>query len=85
MNRKHWNITQLQVIANSERQHFMSTWIGFWAISCAAITVFTVFTFLIDTGRFQYPERPIFYLAACCLLVAVAYIVRLVVGKRTIR
>lgn len=48
---------------------------GVLAITCFISTVFTCFTFLIDTKRFQYPARPIIIIAFCQLVVATCYLV----------
>lgn len=52
-----------------------------WNISnkCFAITNITfyvqqILTFIIDSSRFRYPERPIVFLAICYLIVGVAYV-----------
>lgn len=39
-----------------------------------------VLTFIIDTTRFRYPERPISFVAICFIIVATAYIVGLSSG-----
>ncbi|XP_078700419.1 frizzled-2-like [Branchiostoma floridae x Branchiostoma belcheri] len=54
---------------------FAQVWIGIWSVLCACSCLFTVLTYLIDPGRFRYPERPIIFLSACYLMVSVAYIV----------
>ena len=38
-------------------------------------TLFVISTFLIDRDRFNYPERPIVYLAVCYLIVAMVFLV----------
>lgn len=38
-------------------------------------TLFVIATFLIDRDRFQYPERPIVYLAVCYLIIALVLLV----------
>lgn len=50
-------------------------WVGIWAIICAFSCLFTVLTFLIDTDRFRYPERPIIFLSVCYLMVALTYVI----------
>uniref|UniRef100_A0A182TGX9 Frizzled/Smoothened 7TM domain-containing protein n=1 Tax=Anopheles melas TaxID=34690 RepID=A0A182TGX9_9DIPT len=40
----------------------------------------TVLTFLIDSSRFRYPERPIVFLAICYLIVGCAYVAGLGAG-----
>lgn len=57
-----------------EEKHFARLWIGTWATVCAVSCLFTVLTFLIDTDRFRYPERPIIFLSVCYLMVAAAYV-----------
>lgn len=39
-----------------------------------------VLTFLIDSSRFRYPERPIVFLAVCYLVVGCAYVAGLGAG-----
>lgn len=38
-------------------------------------TLFVIATFLIDRDRFQYPERPIVYLAVCYLIIMLVFLV----------
>lgn len=56
-----------------ERQ-FSKMWIGTWSIVCALSCLFTVLTFMLNTSRFQYPERPIIFLAVCYLIVSIIYV-----------
>jgi len=63
-------------------RHFARIWIGVWSILCAASCLFTVLTFLIDTDRFRYPERPIIFLSVCYLMVASAYVVGFAMGDQ---
>ena len=35
----------------------MRLWVGIWAVVCLASTLFTLLTFLVDSGRFPYPEK----------------------------
>jgi frizzled protein 1/7 len=65
---------------NENKQQFSRVWIGTWAILCCASCLFTVCTFLIDTDRFRYPERPIIFLSVCYLMVALAYVVGFIAG-----
>lgn len=53
---------------------FARRWVGGWSVVCAASCLFTVLTFMIDTDRFRYPERPIIFLSVCYLMVALAYV-----------
>ncbi|KRZ72982.1 Frizzled-8 [Trichinella papuae] len=65
---------------SSENHHFVTFWIGLWAVLCFMSTLVTVLTFLIDMHRFHYPERPIIFLSFCYLMVSGGYLIRLVVG-----
>ncbi|XP_068101065.1 frizzled-5 [Hyperolius riggenbachi] len=67
-----------------DEKTFATFWIGLWSILCFISTFTTVATFLIDMGRFRYPERPIIFLSACYLFVSIGYIVRLVVGHENV-
>lgn len=55
-------------------------WPLFRAGTCLVLSGFTVLTFLIEMDRFQYPERPIFILAFCQLMVAIGFILRVAYG-----
>lgn len=65
---------------SQDEKHFARLWIGLWATLCASSCLFTVMTFLIDTDRFRYPERPIIFLSVCYLMVAATYVVGWSVG-----
>ena len=54
---------------------FARSWILIWSSLCFASTLFTILTFLIETSRFRYPERPIIFLSGCYMLVALAYLI----------
>lgn len=60
---------------NDNERQFSKVWIGIWAMLCSISCLFTICTFLIDTDRFRYPERPIIFLSVCYFMVAGAYLV----------
>ncbi|XP_034950845.1 frizzled-2 [Chelonus insularis] len=64
-----------EMFFSETQKQFARVWIGTWASLCAASCFFTFLTFLIDTDRFRYPERPIIFLSVCYLMVALVYIV----------
>lgn len=64
-----------------EAHNFTKFWIGSWSILCCVSTLLTVVTFLIDSSRFVYPERPIIILSACYFMVGVGYIIRVIAGE----
>ncbi|XP_053606418.1 frizzled-2 [Plodia interpunctella] len=63
-----------------EEKQFAAVWVALWSGLCAASTLMTLTTFLIDSQRFKYPERPIVYLSACYFMVALGYLARLALG-----
>ncbi len=65
-------------------KYFADIWMSVWAGLCFVSTLFTVLTFLIDSSRFRYPERPIVVLALCYNIISIGYIVRLIAGRDAI-
>uniref|UniRef100_H2YUB1 Uncharacterized protein n=1 Tax=Ciona savignyi TaxID=51511 RepID=H2YUB1_CIOSA len=68
---------------SEERRKFAESWIT-WSVVCFVITMLTVGTYLIDTQRFKYPERPIIFLSACYMFVSVGFIIRVVAGHEAV-
>ncbi|KAK6171258.1 hypothetical protein SNE40_019485 [Patella caerulea] len=68
----------------SKDKLFADVWMAIWAGLCFVSTFFTVLTFLIDSQRFKYPERPIIFLSMCYNIYSIAYIVRLLAGRESI-
>ncbi|CAH1798577.1 unnamed protein product [Owenia fusiformis] len=69
---------------NEGDKYFADIWMGIWAGLCFVSTLFTVLTFLIDSSRFRYPERPIIFLSMCYNIYSIAFIVRLIAGRSAI-
>ena len=69
---------------SGEDKYFADIWMSIWAGLCWVSTLFTVLTFLIDSQRFKYPERPIIFLSMCYNFCSIAYIVRLIAGRDSI-
>lgn len=69
---------------NQEDKFFADIWMSIWTGLCFVSTMFTVLTFLIDSQRFRYPERPIIFLSMCYNIYSIAYIVRLIAGRQSI-
>lgn len=72
------------VFFNQEEKEFASIWITLWSGLCAVSTLMTLTTFLIDTERFKYPERPIVFLSACYFMVSVGYLIRVALGHEEV-
>jgi len=70
------------ILFSREERKSIRMWTGMWAILCVISTLFTVLTFMVDTRRFQYPERPIIFLALCYLFVAIVYVVGFFLGDK---
>uniref|UniRef100_T1JLV3 Uncharacterized protein n=1 Tax=Strigamia maritima TaxID=126957 RepID=T1JLV3_STRMM len=64
-----------EMFFTEKERHFSRIWIGVWSILCMISTLFTVLTYLVDTERFRYPERPIIFLSVCYFIVALTYTV----------
>ena len=54
---------------------FARSWVLIWASLCFSSTLITLLTFLIETSRFRYPERPIIFLSACYMIVAMGFLI----------
>lgn len=67
-----------------EEKEFAQVWIVLWSGLCFVSTLMTLTTFIIDTERFKYPERPIVFLSLCYFMVAVGYLSRTVFGHEQI-
>lgn len=59
-------------------------WISFWSVLCFLSTILTILTFLLDTSRFQYPWRPVVYLALVFNVHSLAYFFSLALGRKII-
>ncbi|KAK7601378.1 hypothetical protein V9T40_008819 [Parthenolecanium corni] len=67
--------------SNDERR-LSRMWVGTWSIICAISCLFTVLTFMLNTSRFRYPERPIIFLSVCYLVVSIIYAIGFITGDR---
>ncbi len=62
-------------IFNKSEISFSRMWVLIWSTICFSSTLFTILTFVIETSRFRYPERPIIFLSGCYMFVALAYLI----------
>ena len=74
----------VDVYFRQEDKNFAEIWMMVWSVLCLISTTLTVSTFIIDTSRFKYPERPIIFLAVCYAFYSLAYIIRGIVGPNII-
>ncbi|XP_073968393.1 frizzled-2-like [Rhodnius prolixus] len=74
----------LRSFFSPEERQFAHIWITLWSSLCCVSTLMTLTTFLIDTERFKYPERPIVFLSACYFMVSIGYLTRSVLGHEEV-
>ncbi|KAF2899039.1 hypothetical protein ILUMI_07136 [Ignelater luminosus] len=67
-----------------DEKEFATVWITLWSSLCAASTLMTLTTFMIETERFKYPERPIVFLSGCYFFVSMGYLMRVFLGHKEI-
>jgi len=77
-------LCNVDVLFREEDKRFAEVWMIVWSALCFASTTMTVLTFLLDTSRFKYPERPIIFLSVCYAIYSVAYMIRAVTGANAI-
>ena len=70
----------IDVLYTESDKKLLEVWMFAWAILCFSSTLLTLFTYAIKPSRFQYPQRPIIFMALCCLVVSCGYILRVLVG-----
>ncbi|KAH8849462.1 Frizzled-8 [Schistosoma japonicum] len=64
--------------------NFTTFWLAIWSILCAISTILTIFTFITDSYRFQYPELPLIYLSACYFMISIGYLIRIFMGHEAV-
>lgn len=72
------------LLFDSTEKKFAEIWMAVWSGLCFLSSTFTVLTFLIEPGRFRYPERSIIFLSICFNILSIAYITRLIAGRTAI-
>lgn len=71
---------QVDVYWSRGDKRFSLVWMSVWSVLCFASSAFTVLTFLVDPGRFKYPERPIVFLSVSYCVYSLGYLARLAAG-----
>lgn len=74
----------VDVMFRSADKKFISTWTTAWAVLSLASSLFAAFTFLIEPSRFDYPERPVMFLAVCYAFYSAAYVLRAAAGAEVV-
>ncbi|XP_041504636.1 frizzled-9 [Microtus oregoni] len=74
----------VEVFWSRRDKDFALVWMAVWSALCFFSTAFTVFTFLLEPHRFQYPERPIIFLSMCYNVYSLAFLIRAVAGAQSV-
>lgn len=69
---------------NQRAKDFTLGWIATWSTFCFLSTLLTLLTFIIKPSRFEYPWRPIVYLALCFNIHSIGYFFSLLLGRTII-
>ena len=69
---------------SDDAKDFAKGWLATWTTVCFISTMLTILTFLIDRSRFDYPWRPIVYLAICYNVHCFGYYLSLFIGSDTV-
>ena len=73
-----------QTYFTDEAKRFAKGWVAFWSVLCFISTLVTLLTFCLDTSRFQYPWRPVVYLALSFHIHTLGYFLAFVIGPRSV-
>lgn len=73
-----------QTYFSDEAKTFAKGWVVFWSVLCFLSTLVTLLTFLLDMSRFQYPWRPVIYLALSFHIHTLGYFLAFIVGPRSV-
>ena len=73
-----------QVFFSDDSKTFAKGWIAFWSVVCYLSTLVTLLTFFLDTSRFQYPWRPVVYLALSFHIHTLGYFLSLIIGPSSV-
>ncbi|KAF7214163.1 frizzled-7-like [Nothobranchius furzeri] len=58
---------------SKEEIKFSRFWVGIWSVLCCVSSLFTVLTYLLDSRRFCYPERPVIFMSGCYFMVGLVH------------
>nr|AQT19765.1 hypothetical protein Smed-fzd-4-4 [Schmidtea mediterranea] len=65
------------ILFTVDDKYIAKIWLTVLASLCFISSVFTILTFLINTDRFKYPERPVIFLAVCYSIYSVSHFINL--------
>uniref|UniRef100_A0A0K0E8N2 Frizzled-5 n=1 Tax=Strongyloides stercoralis TaxID=6248 RepID=A0A0K0E8N2_STRER len=71
-------------LPTQKSKDFINSWMIIWSGICFSLSLFTILTFLIETNRFQYPERPIFFFAFCQFMLSLGFLIRIYIGHQDV-
>ncbi|XP_067118928.1 frizzled-4-like [Centruroides vittatus] len=73
-----------EVLFSRVNKNFAEIWATVWSVLCFLSTLFTVSTFLINSSKFHYRERPIVIISGMYNVYSIAYIIRLMAGWKEV-
>lgn len=73
-----------EVLFSRDNKNFAEIWVTVWSGLCFFSTLFTVFTFLMNSSKFRYPERAIVFISGTYNVYSVAYFIRLMAGREEV-
>ncbi len=68
------------LFSSSDKQ-LANAWLTALSALCFALTLLTLLTYVIDTTRFRYPERPVVMMSFCYCVYSLTIIIRLIAGR----
>lgn len=71
------------ILFTTDDKYIARIWLTVLASLCFISSAFTILTFLINTDRFKYPERPVIFLAVCYSIYSVSHFIRLGNDRKT--
>ncbi|KAF4526447.1 hypothetical protein B566_EDAN014059 [Ephemera danica] len=75
---------EADVLFSQDDKRLAEVWLTVWAGLCFVSSLVTLLSFLVDSGRFRYPERPVAFLALCYNLASVGWGVRAAAGRSAV-
>uniref|UniRef100_A0A7R9CXB7 Frizzled-4 n=2 Tax=Timema TaxID=61471 RepID=A0A7R9CXB7_TIMPO len=77
-------LCEAHVLWGPEDKRLAEVWLAVWAGLCFLSSLVAVLTFLVDSGRFRYPERPLGPLALCHVFLGAGWGLRAVAGRAAV-
>ena len=69
-----------KLLFSESNRAFLRKWTFGWSVLCLISCLFTFTTYLLDRGRFNYPEVSIIYFSFCYIFISLSYITGFIAG-----